>query len=198
MVARSHGPISEAEYLAAERAGTTKHEYYRGEVVAMVGASEPHNLITLSTAMALYPHLRGRGCKLYSNDMRVSIPRVGLYTYPDLVIVCGEARFTDDWVDTLINPLVIIEVLSPSTEREDRGRKFWHYRTLPSLQDYVLIAQDAYAIERFSRQADGQWLFSAVKGSAAAMTIPAIDFDLPLARVYEQLDPPPQDDDLVG
>ncbi|MBN1563081.1 MAG: Uma2 family endonuclease [Anaerolineae bacterium] len=149
-----------ADYLAFERTSTIKHEFIAGEVYAMSGASEAHNLITGSTYAALYNQLRGRSGKVYPSDMKVRTPATGSYTYPDITVLCGEARFADDERDVLLNPTVIIEVMSPATERYDRGRKFQHYREIRSLQEYILIAQDAPHIERFVRQEGGFWQFS--------------------------------------
>ncbi|MCP4662549.1 MAG: Uma2 family endonuclease [bacterium] len=129
------------QYLAFERESETKHEYYDGETFAMAGASPAHNLISWNIAMALGPQVRSRGCFGFPADMRLRIPATGLYTYPDVVVVCGEPEF-DQQRDTLLNPTLIIEILSPSTEDYDRGRKFAHYRSLESLAAYLVIAQE--------------------------------------------------------
>src|SRR6476660_6052648 len=147
MVAQLKVTISEEEYLAQERAGEVRHEYRRGKIVAMVGASREHNLIAGSTYVSIYSQLRKRPCDVYMNDMRVKIAAMGKYTYPDIIVVCGEPRFADDYVDNLLNPTVLIEVLSPSTEAYDRGEKFEHYRAIDSLREYLLIAQDRYHID---------------------------------------------------
>lgn len=149
--------MTEAEYLTFERASELKHEFLAGQVFAMTGASKAHNLISGSTYVTLYNQLRGRPCNLFPSDMRVKVTATGLHTYPDLSVVCGEAQFSDDEFDTLLNPTVIIEVLSPSTERYDRGKKFQHYRELPSLREYVLIAQDSLRVECYLRQESGSW-----------------------------------------
>ncbi len=126
--------VTPADYLAAERKSALKSEYINGHVYAMAGASRVHNLIALNTASELRAQLRGRPCEAYVNDMRVKVERTGMYTYPDVIALCEEPRFEDENVDTLLNPTVIIEVLSPSTERYDRGEKFAHYRRLESLE----------------------------------------------------------------
>jgi Uma2 family endonuclease len=186
--------MTEAEYLAFERASEWKHEFWAGEIFAMTGASEAHNLICTSISFLLYGQLRGRPCKIYSGDMRVKIAATGLYTYPDISVVCGEARFSDDHRDTLINPTVIFEVLSPSTERYDRGRKFQHYRQLESLRAYVLIEQDSPRIEYYQRQADHTWLLADAHGLDARLELPVIGCTLALAEVYEQVTFAPEPD----
>jgi Uma2 family endonuclease len=148
------------QYLDIERAADYKSEYFDGEIFAMAGASEEHNTITFNLSGALVPQLRGTGCRGYAGDMRVKVDASGLYTYPDVVVVCGERHFTDDHLDTLTNPTLIVEVLSPSTEGYDRGQKFANYRRIPSLETYVLVAQDRAHIEKFERRPDGQWLLS--------------------------------------
>lgn len=183
-----HNPqphMTETDYLTFEREHELRHEYLDGQICAMSGASEEHNLITSTVHFLLYGHLRKRPCKVYQTDMRVKADK--LYTYPDLVVMCGEAQFMDDEFDTLLNPTLIIEVLSPSTERYDRGRKFEYYREISTLQEYVLIAQDKPHIERFLRENDGGWRYTDVKGLDARMTLTSIDFILSLAEVYEQI-----------
>lgn len=179
--------MTEAEYLAFERASELRHEYFAGEILAISGASEAHNLISGSTFAALYGQLRGRPCKIYGSDMRVKAPATGLYTYPDLSVVCGEARFADNEFDTLLNPIAIIEVLSLSTEAYDRGRRFQHYRRIETLREYLLIAQDSPRIEHYLRRDDGAWLLTEAHGLDAALDLPAIGCALALADVYEQV-----------
>ena len=152
MTAQPQRYITEQEYIDFERANTMKHEYYDGHVYAMTGASRIHNLIAGNTLASLHGQLRQKPCQIFPSDMRIKVQQTGLYTYPDLVIICDEPQFTDDALDTLLNPLVLIEILSPSTERYDRGMKSQHYRTIETLQSYILIAQDHYHIEHYSRQ----------------------------------------------
>lgn len=187
MVAQLKAMVSEEEYLAQERAGDTKHEYRRGVVVAMVGASREHNLIITDTVRTLSTQLRKRPCELYANDMRLKVAAAGKYFYPDIMVVCGEPRFADDYIDNLLNPTVIIEVLSPSTEAYDRGEKFEHSRTIESLREYLLIAQDRYHIDHFVRQDDGTWVLSDADGLEATIALPSIGCTLPLAEVYEKV-----------
>lgn len=182
MVAAPNLPerISEDEYLVLDRESDVKYEFIGGELYDMSGASPNHNLITNSANAALYAQLRGRPCKVYPSDMKVHIPSSATYAYPDTVVVCGEPEYQDDM---LLNPTVVVEVLSPSTEQKDRGIKFECYWTIPSLQAYILIAQDRPRVEMFTRQADDQWLLTV----ADSLDIPGIDCRLALADVYEQV-----------
>lgn len=179
--------ISEAEYLAEERKAETKSEYYNGEVFAMAGASETHNAITVATGAALFNFLRKASCRVYQGDMRVHNKENSLYTYPDIVVVCGERQFLDDEFDTLTNPVILIEVLSPSTEDYDRGTKFKLYRTISSLQHYVLISSTEVLAEVYTRQGQ-DWLLSSAKGLEAKIHLSAINFNLVLSDVYAQTD----------
>ncbi len=189
MTAQPKPFITEEMYLEQERQSTTKHEYYNATIYAMAGASEQHNLIALNIAAALHAVLRGRTCRAYPSDMRVKVMRTGLNTYPDFSIVCGQSQFTDVAKrDTLINPTVIIEVLSPSTERYDRGMKFRNYRTIPTLRDYILISQDDYRVEQYTRQENDEWLLREVTGIEAQITIRSIDCVLNLEDIYEKVE----------
>lgn len=176
-----------AEYLALERQGERKHEYVDGDIIAMVGASYRHNLILTNALLSLGNQLHGRDCVALSSDMRIKIEPLGIYTYPDLTVVCGEPRLEDDEQDTLLNPLVIVEILSPSTERYDRGLNFQRYRLIPSFREYLLIAQEAYGIDHFVRQTDGTWNLTAVDRLADTITLPTIGCTLALADVYRNV-----------
>ena len=189
MTALPHQYHTPASYLEFERASEEKHEFLAGEIFAMAGASERHNLIMGNTLASLHGQLRGRDCRVYPSDMRVKIAATGLYTYPDISVVCGGSEFEDDQRDTLLNPAVIIEVLSPTTEAYDRGKKFQHYRTLASLQEYLLIAQDVPRIEHYVRQPDNQWLLSDLGGGSGAVHLPSIGCALALVDVYEGVAP---------
>lgn len=178
--------MTEAEYLAFERASEHKHEYLNGEVFAMAGASERHVLICASVMFALYGQFRGR-CRVYVNDMRVKVRPSGLYTYPDITVVCGHPQLEDNQLDTLLNPMLIVKVLSPSTESYDRGKKFQHYREIESLQEYVLISQDSPRIEHYVRQDHQFWQFTDAKGLDSSIDLPSIGCTLRLADVYEQV-----------
>jgi Uma2 family endonuclease len=151
------------EYLAFERASPEKHEYYRGEIFAMAGGSEQHSAISANVIGELYGALRHPPCRVYTSDLRVKVPATGLYTYPDASVVCGGPEFHDEHRDTLLNPRVIFEVLSPSTESYDRGEKFDNYASIPSLVDYVLVSQDEKLVEHYTRRPDG-WLLRRLRG----------------------------------
>ncbi len=187
MSAQPDRVITEAEYLIFEREAEIKHEYLAGQVVAMSGASRVHNLICTNIVGALHPHLQDKPCEIYQSDMRIKVAATGLYTYPDLTIVCGEPHFADAFVDTLVNPTLIIEVLSPSTESYDRGKKFHHYRQLASLQEYVLVTQDAPRLERYVRRENAVWEFTAADGLGATLQLTALDYLLALADVYAKV-----------
>lgn len=186
MSALSQKQWTSEEYLALERAGDEKHEFIGGSIYLMTGASREHNLIVFNLATALGNQLRGKPCEAYVNDMRVQVNRQD-YTYPDLALVCEPPEFEDDSVDTLLNPTLLIEVLSPSTEQYDRGKKFESYRSLSSLQEYLLIAQDRPHIERYLRQEEGSWIFSEMNGLDASVAFNSIGCTLLLAEIYEKV-----------
>jgi Uma2 family endonuclease len=186
MFSRPQPPIIPAEYLALERAAEFRSEYFDGRIYAMTGASRVHNLIFWNVGGELRSQLRGRRCEAYLRDMRIRVDPTGLYTYPDVAVVCGEPRFEDDAVDTLLNPTVIIEVLSDPTERYDRGQKFAHYRRLDSLQEYLLIAQSQVRVERFVRTGE-QWLLSEVGDLEGEVSLDAIGCRLALREVYDRV-----------
>ncbi len=184
--------LTAEDYLAIERSAEFKSEFFDGEIFAMSGASEPHNIIVTNTIIELGNQLKKRPCKLYANDMRVKVDPTGLYTYPDLVVMCGKAQFDDTHFDTLLNPTLIIEVLSDSTEAYDRGRKFEHYRKLESLEEYVLIAQNHPHIESYRRQSqsDQGWLLTECSGLASVFRLQSIDCQLALVEVYDKVELP--------
>lgn len=177
---------SEEEYLRLEQKNRAKHEYVRGKIVAMAGASIYHNLLVTNTVFYLKLQLKGRGCLVFPSDLRVRLPG-GTYTYPDVSVVCGTPQQDDDYPDVLLNPQIVVEVLSPTTEKYDQGEKFAHYRTLDSLQEYVLIHQDTYRIQRYSRQADGEWLFADAFGQAGEVMLKSLNVVLLLADIYEDV-----------
>ncbi len=180
--------ITPEEYLAIERKAEYKSEYFNGEMFAMAGASERHVLIVTNVVAELRGQLRRRPCTVYSTDLRVRVSPTGLYTYPDVVVVCGQPQFADDQRDTLLNPTLIVEVLSESTKDYDRGGKFEHYRSLASLNEYVLIAQDKHHVEHFVRQPDNRWLLSETNRLEDTIHLSSIDCDLALAEVYDKVE----------
>lgn len=175
------------EYLAFERSSDVKHEYFAGEIFAMSGASREHNLIVWKLSSLLDSEIGKGPCEAYFGDMRVRVDRTGLYTYPDAVVTCDTPQFEDAAVDTLLNPQVIFEVLSDSTEKYDRGKKFDHYRQLDSLRDYVLIAQDEPLVEHYRRLPDKTWNLTVVKGLDAIASLETIDAHLPLSDLYAKV-----------
>lgn len=179
--------ISPEAYLNQEREAAYKSEYIDGQIYAMSGASRQHNRITFNVAGLLYAQLGSGRCEGFANDMRVRVNDDSLYTYPDVVVACGEARFESAALDTLLNPTLIIEVLSDSTEKFDRGKKFAHYQRIESLREYVLISQDEARIECFTRQADERWMLSKVEALGGVMPLESIACTLPLAEVYARV-----------
>ncbi len=176
------------EYLALERASEIRHECLDGSVYAMAGESPEHSTICFNLAGILHAQLRDTPCRGFSPNMKIRTNDSGLYAYPDLTVVCGEPRFHDERRDVVINPTVIFEVLSPSTEAFDRGEKFLRYRTqIATLTDYLLVSQTKPLIEHFSRQPDGAWLYTAVSGLSETLSLASIDCRLPLEEVYSRL-----------
>ena len=179
--------MTPAEYLSMERASEYRHEYFRGEVREVTGASREHNIIVVNISAELHRQLRKRPCEVYANDMRVKVSATGLYTYPDIVVVYGTPQLEDEHLDTLLNPTVLIEVLSASTEDYDRGKKFALYRRLDSLCDYLLVAQDRMHIEQYTRQPDSTWRFSEADQPDAKIVLAAIECELMLEEIYEKI-----------
>ena len=175
--------LTPEEYIAAERKATLKSEYLSGEIIAMSGASVAHNLITMNTANQLYNQLVEGGCRVFTGDMRVGIGAGVSYFYPDVTVVCDELRFEDDVFDTLINPQVVIEVLSDSTANYDRGEKFRRYRQLESLQEYILISQDQIYVEHYLRQGK-QWILSEFSAREKVLPLVSIKAELSLNQIY--------------
>jgi Uma2 family endonuclease len=187
--------LTPAEYLAVERQNEYKSEYINGEIFAMTGASRRHNIIGVNITRELSQQLRGGPCEIYANDMRVRIAsrREYAYTYPDVVVACGEPQFEDGHLDTLLNPTVLIEVLSESTERYDRGKKFSFYRTIESLVEYVLVAQDEYKVEQYTKEPNGRWMLSDHRSLEDVVELASVQCALALRDVYEKISLPPMD-----
>lgn len=180
--------LTPEEYLVVERAAQTKSEFLDGEMFAMAGASFRHTLIKENLSCEIGTRLRGGPCVGLSGDMRVHVKSTGLYTYPDYLVFCGKPQFLDSEVDTLLNPSVIIEILSDSTEKYDRGAKFKHYRSLPSLKEYVLISQDDQLIDRYIRQPDDSWLLSTFDNPSQEIELVSVGVRIPLADIYRGVD----------
>jgi Uma2 family endonuclease len=175
--------ITPEEYLALEREAQTKSEYYNGEMFAMSGASDKHCQLAFRLSSLLGNHLRGRRCRGYTSDMRVQVP--GAYVYPDLSVVCGQPQLADEEFDVLVNPTLVVEILSPTTEKWDRGRKSKLYRSIASLQEYVLISQEEPRVEVFRRSSP--WEFDDADGLDAAVALSSIGFTLRLRDLYEDI-----------
>jgi Uma2 family endonuclease len=181
--------VSPEAYLAGERASAQKHEYFGGQIFAMAGGSPAHNRIAANLIREIDTRLLGGPCLTYTGDQRVKVSATGLYTYPDVVVVCGEPQFEDGGLDTLLNPALLVEVLSPSTEGYDRGAKFAHYRRLPSLQEYVLVSQDRARVERYARRGDA-WELMECEGLETGLALVTVPGEIPLARVYDRVELP--------
>lgn len=179
--------LTPQEYLIIERKAESRSEYYQGEMSLMSGASRKHNLIVGNIYACLHQQLRQRDCEVYASDMRVCVTPSGLYTYPDVIVVCGMPEFEDEEVDTLLNPTVVIEVLSRSTRNYDRGDKFEHFRALPSVLDYLLVAQEKMLVEHFARQPDNFWLFSEARAPQQVVHFRSIECELKVADIYEKV-----------
>ena len=192
--------LTPEEYIAFERKAPpdseiSRYEYLNGELIAMSGASREHNLISNNISSELRNLLKGSGCETYASDMRVSAPLTSSYFYPDVVVVCEEPRFEDEVFDILLNPIILVEVLSPSTEAYDRGEKFSHYRHLASLQEYVLVSQDKVLVERYRRPEKHEtasvttedWIFTAFQALEDMLPLTSIQCELPLQEIYERV-----------
>lgn len=183
----AHKFYTESEYLELEKSSEYKSEYYKGEIFAMAGASALHNRLVRNLTGLFWEKFRNRPCNVYASDLRVRVDATSLYTYPDLVIVCGKEEYLDNSLDTLTNPTIIFEVLSDSTEKYDRGQKFSFYREISSLQEYILVSSREKKLEKFKRVDSGNWLFSESK-EGELFQIESIEAILNLEDVYEKVD----------
>ncbi len=181
--------VSPDDYLVIERESLEKHEYFDGEIFLMAGTSEEHANISSNINISLGIQLKKRPCKSYQSDLRVYIPATGLYTYPDIIVVCGKPQLLEDaYLDTLLNPDLIVEVLSPSTADYDKGTKFDHYRTIESLKEYVLVWQDKKRVARYTKQADESWVLRDFIGEDAEIVLTSIDCKLLVEDIYDKVD----------
>ena len=183
--------LSPEEYITLERKAiptyhTVRSEYVKGKIIAMSGATRAHNLISGNFFAVLHNQLKGGACETYKGEMRVSTPKTSSYFYPDIVVVCDEPRFEDDVFDTVLNPIVLVEVLSPSTETYDRGEKFSHYRQIESLKEYILVSQERVNVERYLRKPD-EWGLTFFEDINDALSIASIQCELPLLEVYDRV-----------
>ena len=179
--------LTPAEYLKIERAALCRNECFRGQMIAMESGSATHRRIKTNVLSYLNGRLKGQPRSTYDSDLRVMCP-TDLYTYADASVLCGELEFDDEHKDTVLNPTLLVEVLSKSTKAHDRGKKFDHYRTIESLREYVLVSQDEPMVQRFVRNDDDTWTLSAVSSLDQAALLSSIGIDLPLAEVYERVD----------
>ncbi|RKU21277.1 hypothetical protein C6499_22220 [Candidatus Poribacteria bacterium] len=179
--------LTPEEYLAWERKADIKHEYLRGEIIAMSGASYQHTIITMNISGELYIQLKGTACTVHTNDMRVRTSPEISYFYPDILVVCDEPRFEDNAFDTLLNPIVLVEVLSPSTEAYDRGEKFEHYQQLTSLREYILVSQDEVRVEHHHQQRT-EWQPTEFRSLEDVLSLTSIDCELSLEDIYRRVE----------
>jgi Uma2 family endonuclease len=182
-------PLTPEEYLEIERKAEFKSEFYRGEMFAMSGGSRKHSRIPFQLAALIGQHILERGCEGYTSDLRVLVEESGLYTYPDMSVVCGGAKFADGHLDTLTNPTLLVEVLSPSTEEYDRGTKVKLYRAIPSLRECLLISQDAAEVELYRREHDDNWKIIVAKGINGSIELESIGYTLRLWDLYRGILP---------
>jgi Uma2 family endonuclease len=181
--------VESAAYLALERGNETKHELVNGEILAMSGASPVHNLIAMNLGRRLSELVSGKPCVVLSSDQRVHVPATGLFAYPDLTVICGAPQLHPEDDHTLLNPVVLVEVLSDSIEAYDRGAKFAHYQGIASLEEYVLVSTREKRVEHYRRQGggqSGQWLLTVCVASSGRIVFPALGGDVALADVYEK------------
>lgn len=179
--------VSPEQYLEMERVSEEKHEYYKGEVYAMGGTSNPHNDIAYNINRLIAPFLHGKGCKLYGSDFRIHIPEIPLFTYPDFSIVCGKVITPEIYTDNLTNPTIIIEILSKSTKDYDRGTKFGFYRSIKTLQEYILIDSLSVLVEIYTRQENNSWILKEFKQLSDSFSILNFKLTLYLKDIYDDV-----------
>ncbi|MBI5653021.1 MAG: Uma2 family endonuclease [Chloroflexi bacterium] len=186
MLARKKMFFTPEEYLNMEEAAAYKSEYYNGEIFAMAGGTSDHSLVAVSLTVELGQQLKGKPCRLYNSDMRLYIKQGGLFTYPDIMVVCGKIEFMANRKDTLANPLLIVEVLSDSTRAYDRGEKFNFYKTLPTLQEYILVECETARVERYQRAGE-KWTVETYEGLDAIVPLESIDCQVVLKMIYDKV-----------
>ncbi len=180
--------FTEAEYLALEAVSQTKHEFVNGIIVAMAGARPAHNKLAANLTAAIVAITRGSPCAALTSDQRVHIPATGMYAYPDLTVACGEEKYKDDNPPSLLNPTIVFEVTSRTTEDYDRGTKFLHYQAIPSLREYVIVSHRQRRIEHHRELDSGQWLTTVYTDDSALVELPALGGTFKLADVYDRVD----------
>jgi len=185
--------LTSTEYLVIERAAETRSDFFEGEMFAMAGTTKNHARIVINLGGELRAKLKGRTCEPFATDLRIKVQANSLYTYPDLLVARGEQFFEDDQLDTLLNPTLLIEVLSDSTERYDRVKKFDLYRALPSLQEYVLVSQSEPRIEQLLHRPNEEWTLRITTDPTAVISLPSIGCEIPLAKIYDRVEFLPSD-----
>lgn len=185
------------EFLAFERASDVKHEYIGGQIVAMGGAKRNHNIVSINLGSELNRIIEEKDCEAYLADMRVFLPSTNEYAYPDISVVCGEPVFQDEVLDTLVNPLLIVEVLSDSTEAYDRGLKFRLYRSVKSLREYVIVSQNQPRIEKYVKKGDGFWVLSETAGIDSELLLESIGSAVLLSRIYRKINFEQSDEPII-
>jgi Uma2 family endonuclease len=184
--------LTESEYLALERTATLKSEFFNGEMFAMAGGSAMHSLIAANLIGHLTGKLKGGPCKVFTADLRLKVEATGLFTYADLSVVCGPLQFANNSNDTIINPTVVVEVLSHSTEAYDRGEKFQHYRQMPALKEYLLVSQRIARVEQFLRGPKAEWTLRIAEGIDATLALSSIQTTIELREVFAGVEFPPE------
>jgi len=181
--------ISEEHYLTMEEVSPVRHEYFNGEIFQMAGASDNHNSIAMNISSELHQQLKKRQCKVYQNDMRLYIEKEEIYVYPDVMVVCGKREFKKyKSLENLLNPILIVEILSDSTADFDKGRKFEHYRTIASFKEYLLVSQKNKQIMRYTKQSDGSWNLMDFIGDATEIELSSIECSLNTSDIYDKIE----------
>jgi Uma2 family endonuclease len=183
MASLPDAPLTEEQYLRIEREAECKSEFHDGRMYAMAGASPNHALLTVGMISQLYRQMPS-GCRVFSSDLRIKVAPTGLYTYPDCSVICGDLQYSGDQKDVVLNPLLIVEVLSPSTEAYDRGKKFESYRIIESFREYLLIHQDRRHVEHYSKQDDGSWVLREHSGVEGSVSIARLGATISLGELY--------------
>ncbi len=176
------------EYLTLERASAYRSAYFQGEIFAMAGGTPRHSLIQTNLTGELRQALKGHPCTTYNSDLRIRVDRTGLYTYPDASIVCGPLELADNQQDVVLNPTVLFEVLSDSTEAYDRGVKFGHYRQVESLREFVMVSQKEVLVERYQRNPDNTWTLMESRGLDSQLELTSVGITIPLTEIYDKVD----------
>lgn len=187
-VRQKQNPITPAQYLELEEQSEFKNEYFKGEIFAMVGATKNHNWINANIARELGNQLKDTACMGFSSDQRVKIQALDKYVYPDIVVACENMEFLADELDSLVNPVVIMEILSESTESYDRGLKFEHYQCIESLQEYLLVSQDRCRMEKFKRDKNSTWIYTSYTGRKQVVVLASVRCELPLSEIYHRVE----------